>query len=190
MADAIKVMRYNLKDFISKDGSTLYFCGMGFTQFDEESGAETSSSAYINNKNTSPYIKSYARTFAYAADVHKGGTDVEAIDILTNTSRNYHVGSDAEMYYFRTDPTIDDTGVDLLTNIPCRKIKVATENSGTSGDALDVIQTRGTLHQIGNHTEGFLTITEASGVFTYTFSETASDTETAAETQSEYSYED
>lgn len=166
-----KVMRRYVRDFVSPvtASPTLLFCGLGFTQFDEAPGTNIETgTAYICDKNTSPSVNGYERTFPYAMDMHKGANAL-AIDLLTAPNRQSLTGSDAEVYYYRTDESQATTDEDdELLDIPCRRFKCAVESSDITGAGLESLKTSGTLHQVGDETEGTLTFDAATKTGTFT----------------------
>lgn len=142
--------------------------GTGFTKIDEEPGAQTETSKYVNEVTSSTEIVSYETSFPFDADQV---LTEDAIDALYQVGRNHYVGEDAEFEYCRVElwnPVSDES----TTLFEARLFTVAAEISSISGDNKQVVS--GTLHAIGDPTEG--TFDTSSNTF-----ESASEAETTAE---------
>ena len=65
----MKVMRYMLREYYgipAEGGQTAFhYINPGFTQLNEEGGAQTESEAYIGDKNATPSITGYENTWAF-----------------------------------------------------------------------------------------------------------------------------
>lgn len=145
------VKRHQYADYLNtgtSDTTNYVLMGTGFTKIDEEPGAQTETSKYVNEVTSSTEIVSYETSFPFDADQV---VSEEAVDALYQVGRNHYVGEDAEFEYVRVelwDPASDDS----TTEFSARKFTVAAEVSTISGDNKQVVS--GTLHAIGDPVQG------------------------------------
>ena len=135
-------MALKRKDFadylnVSKTQEASYvLLGYGVESLDEEPGAQTDTTCYINDETSSTTITKYETQFPYTSEII---IEQEAIKSLYLTGRNHETGTDAERDYIRVDmfdPVSDSAGT-----YNARKFRVANEVSTFSGDAIgDPIQ--------------------------------------------------
>lgn len=142
------VKRHQYADYLNvgtSDAPNFVLMGTGFTTLDEEPGAQTETSKYVNEVTSSTEIVSYESSFPFDADQV---IDQEAVDALYQVGRNHYVGEDAEFEYVRVElwNAAEDGGYEA------RKFTVAAEVATISGENKQVIS--GTLHAIGDPTQG------------------------------------
>ena len=137
------VKRHQYADYLNIGTSaspSFVLMGTGFTKIDEEPGAQTETSKYVNEVTSSTEVVSYETQFPFDADQI---IDEDAVDALYQVGRNHYVGEDAEFEYVR---------VELWNDNEARLFKVAAEISTISGENKQVVS--GTLHAIGDPTLG------------------------------------
>lgn len=120
--------------------------GTGFTTLDEEPGAKTESSKYVNEVSASSSIVSYETTFPFEAEQI---VTEEAINAIYEVGRNHYVGADAEFEYCRVElwnpaGAAEDAG----HSFEARKFIVSAEVSDFTGESKMTIS--GNLNAVGD----------------------------------------
>lgn len=151
------IMRHMIGDYIKtgESGSTTTYpvyslCGVGFSQLDENPSAQVETEAYISDKAASSTITGYENAFPFDT---KFISDEAAVAFIYHVARNQLTGSDAETDLVRVD--LYDGESESSTVYPARKFRVAVEVSEITGEGAKPMRVTGTLHQIGDFTEGF-----------------------------------
>lgn len=148
------IRRHQIADYISKDGKAYALMGVGFNSLDESPNPNVDSKIYISDKSSTSTITKYEPEFAFDADHIE---DEEAVSILHKIGRDRLTGEDAELDYVRVD--LYSTGTS--GKYPARKFRVAAEVTDLdSGEGGEVVKLAGTLHQIGDFTEGTFDVTQ------------------------------
>lgn len=154
-----KVMRYQIADYLGitpPAGELVYhLMGVGVTKMDESPSPKTNTDAYVNSKNGVTTVTGYDNSFPYDTQMI---SDDEAVKALVKVGHDQLIGSDAEFEYVRVD-LYDRVGTEG-TVYRARKFHVCCEAGDISGDPTDIVQTSGTLHQVGDFTPGTFDVTE------------------------------
>ncbi len=150
-------MALKRKDFadylnISKtEDPTYVLLGYGVESLDEEPGAQTDTTCYINDETSSTSITKYETQFPYKSEII---VEQEAIKSLYITGRNHETGVDAERDYVRVDMFDPVSGSNTAGTYKARKFRVANEVSTFSGEGGEKMKVEGTLHAIGDPVQG------------------------------------
>ena len=127
--------------------------GTGFTQIDEEPGAQSESVKYVCDKSASSEVVSYETTFPFEAEQIM---EQEAINDIYTIARNHYIGTDAEREYCR----VELWNRASANNYEARKFLVSVEVSSFSGENKMTIS--GNLNAVGDPVLGtFNTSTRA-----------------------------
>lgn len=127
--------------------------GYGVETLDEEPGAQTDTTCYVNDETSSTTITSYQTKFPYVSELI---IEQKAIKSLWLTGRNHETGTDAERDYVRVD--MFDQIADVQSTYKARKFRVANEVSKFSGSGGEKMKVDGTLHAIGDPIQGSFNI--------------------------------
>ena len=96
--------RKDFADYLNtaaKDTDASYaLLGYGVESLDEEPGAQTDTTCYINDETSSTTVTKYETQFPYTSEIIM---EQEAIKSLYLTGRNHETGTDAERDYVRVD---------------------------------------------------------------------------------------
>lgn len=141
-------MQANYLDISIEDTPKFVLMGAGFTDLNEEPGAQTSSKRYINDKSTSKAITGYEWQAPYTADQIK---TEEAIKYICEIGELQKTGADAETDYVIVD--LDQKVGDSGDTYHARKIHVAVEVS-SFGNEDGEMTCEGNLLGIGDVVEG------------------------------------
>lgn len=141
-------MQANYLDIGTEDTPKFVLMGAGFTDLNEEPGAQTSSKRYINDKSTSKAITGYEWQAPYTADQIK---TEEAIKYICEIGELQKTGADAETDYIIVD--LDQKEGDSGDAYHARKIHIAVEVS-SFGNEDGEMTCEGNLLGIGDVVEG------------------------------------
>lgn len=141
-------MQANYLDIGTEDTPKFVLMGAGFTDLNEEPGAQTSSKRYINDKSTSKAITGYEWQAPYTADQIK---TEEAIKYICEIGELQKTGADAETDYIIVD--LDQKVGDSGDAYHARKIHIAVEVS-SFGNEDGEMTCEGNLLGIGDVVEG------------------------------------
>ena len=139
------VLRHNIADYLNvgtTENAEYVLMGIGFTTLDEEPGAQSESTKYVNEASASSSIISYETKFPFEAE-HIITED--AVNALYEVARNHAVGSDAEFEYVRVELWKKAEG---SNEFEARKFVVAVEVSQYSGENKQVLA--GNLNAVGD----------------------------------------
>ncbi|MDU6533902.1 MAG: hypothetical protein E6517_00475 [Intestinibacter bartlettii] len=165
--------RKDFADYLNtaaKDTDALYaLLGYGVESLDEEPGAQTDTTCYINDETSSTTVTKYETQFPYTSEIIM---EQEAIKSLYLTGRNHETGTDAERDYVRVDMFDPVSGSE--GTYQARKFRVANEVSKFSGEGGEKMKVEGVLHAIGDPIQGTFNVTTKT--FTATQAATQSDT--------------
>lgn len=127
--------------------SKFEFLGLGFKDLDEEPGAQTKSTRYINDKSTSKSITGYEWQSGFNIDQIRSE---KAIDYIMKIAEEQKIGSDAETDYVIVDMDKKVTGgTPTAEEYEARKFHIAIEVNKTGSD--DGLMTgEGNFHGIGD----------------------------------------
>lgn len=142
------IMRHQIADYLNvgtEETPKWVLMGYGFTNLDEEYGAESESCKYINEASASSSVTSYTSVFPFTAHLIP---DEEAVNALYEVGRNHKTGSDAEFEYCRVE--LWDKKED--GSFAARKFIVSAELSGTSGEKKQ--EMTGNLNAVGDPIDG------------------------------------
>jgi hypothetical protein len=162
MADIKKRRRQaDYLDIGTKTTPKPTFMGSGFTQLNEEPGAQVSSKRYINDASVTRRITGYEPTNPFTSDYILSEPVIEFIAAIAKQRKT---GADAETDYIRVD--LDDPIAGEVANLyAARKVRVAIEVSSFSDEDGDY-QVEGNLDEIGDVIDG--TFNTSTRVFTAT----------------------
>lgn len=141
-------MQANYLDIGTEGTPKFVLMGAGFTDLNEEPGAQTSSKRYINDKSTSKAITGYEWQAPYTADQIK---TEEAIKYICEIGELLKTGADAETDYVIVD--LDQKAGDSGNAYHARKIHVAVEVS-SFGNEDGEMTCEGNLLGVGDVVEG------------------------------------
>lgn len=154
------VMRHQIADYLNvgtEAEPNFVLMGTGFTTLDEEPGAQSESTKYVNEASASSSIIGYETTFPFEAE-HIITED--AINALYEVARNHKVGSEAEFEYCRVELWKKSGSADNVFS--ARKFTVAAEISTYSGENKQILS--GNLNAVGDPVLG--TFNTTSSTFT------------------------
>ncbi len=145
------LLRNAIADYIEVDDS-FELMGTGFTSLNESPSAQTDSETYINETTSSTDITGYETEFAYESRLIPSQ---KAIYMLYKDGRDHATGEDAVHTYVRVDlfnPI--GTATDAAAEYTARQFTVANEVSDIEGEGGAKISVSGTLHAVGDPTQG------------------------------------
>lgn len=125
-------------------GDAYELMGAGFTELNEDPGAQTTSKKYINDKSSTSSITSYEGEHGFTAD--QIASEVAIKDIIS-IGKERKTGVDAERNLVRVD--LDEKVGDTGTSFAARKFRVAVEVSSFS-DNDGEWQVEGSFHDKGD----------------------------------------
>lgn len=120
--------------------------GTGFTELNEDPGAQTTSKKYINDKSSTSSITSYEGEHGFTADQIPSE---KVIKDLVSIGKERKTGADAEREFVRVDLDEKAEGDTAGTVFKARMFTVAAEISSFS-DNDGELQVEGTLHDKGD----------------------------------------
>lgn len=120
--------------------------GNGFTELNEDPGAQTTSKKYINDKSSTSSITSYEGEHGFTADQIPSE---KVIKDLISIGKERKTGIDAERNFVRVDLDEKADGDVSGTAFKARMFRVAVEISSFS-DNDGELQVEGTLHDKGD----------------------------------------
>lgn len=144
------LQRHQFADYLNvatEDAPRFVLMGTGFKTLDEEPGAQTESTKYVNDKASSKSVIGYETVFPFESDFIK---EQEAIIALYNVGRNHCVGSDAEFEYVRVE--LWDPADGKPNEFAARKFIVSAEISEIGGE--NNISVSGNLNAVGDFVGG------------------------------------
>ena len=124
--------------------------GTGFTELNEDPGAQTTSKKYINDKSSTSSITSYEGEHGFTADQIPSE---KVIKDLVSIGKERKTGADAEREFVRVDLDEKVEGDTTGTVFKARMFTVAAEISSFS-DNDGELQVEGTLHDKGDPVMG------------------------------------
>ena len=124
--------------------------GTGFTELNEDPGAQTTSKKYINDKSSTSSITSYEGEHGFTADQIPSE---KVIKDLVSIGKERKTGADAEREFVRVDLDEKAEGDTAGTVFKARMFTVAAEISSFS-DNDGELQVEGTLHDKGDPVMG------------------------------------
>lgn len=146
------LIRKDVADYLnigSSESEEWVLLGYGFESLDEEPGAQTDTTCYINEETSSTSIIKYVAKFPYVSEMIP---DEKGIKNLWSTGRNHEVGEAAERDFIRVDlydPVTESDG-----EYQARKFRVSNEVSKFSGDGGEKLKVEGSLNVKGSITQG------------------------------------
>lgn len=156
-----KVMRHMLREYygIPTAGTggtitwTFNYINPGFTQLNEEGGAETEEEAYIGDKNSTTTVTGYKNSWAYECKNLRGDP---VCDDLRDIALKQKVGSDCERQLVSIDLSdpVESGGTPSTTEFHARKFDISVEAAPPQGEPKSTTTMSGNLHQLGNMVEG------------------------------------
>lgn len=122
--------------------------GVGFTSLNENFGAESESSKYVNEASESSSVTSYKSVFPFEAHLIKSQ---EAVNALYTVGRNHLVGAEAEFEYCRVE--LFDGKASADSTYAARKFLVSAEISSIEGEKKQSV--KGNLNAVGDPVNGY-----------------------------------
>lgn len=169
------LMRKDVADYLNvgtSEAEEYVLLGYGFESLDEEPGAQTDTTCYINDETSSTSVTKYETKFPYVSEMIP---DEKGIKNLWSTGRNHEVGTAAERDFVRVDMYDPVSGSE--GTYQARKFRVSNEVSKFSGDGGEKIKVEGSLNAIGKVVQG--TFNVSTRTFTEAQPATQSDTNNA-----------
>lgn len=151
------VKRKDIADYLNvgtAETAEWALLGFGVETLDEEPGAQTDTTCYINDETSSTTIINYETKFPYTSEVIK---DEKAIMSLYKTGRDHETGTAAEREYIRVD--LYDPVAETAGSYKARKFRVANEVSSFKGNGGEKIKVDGTLNAVGDPIQGTFNVT-------------------------------
>lgn len=148
--DAIK--RNQIADYLNvgiSDSEEYELMGFGFETLDEDYGAKTDTTCYINQETSSTTLISYDGEFPYTFAYIQGE---KALMSLQKTGRNHETGTDAERDYVRVD--LFDPVLESSNTYKARKFRVTNIPGSTKGNGGEKVKTDGSLKPVGDPIQG------------------------------------
>lgn len=145
------VQRHQIADYLNigtSEAPKWVLMGVGFTSLNENFGAESESSKYVNEASESSSVTSYKSVFPFEAHLIKSQ---EAVNALYTVGRNHLVGADAEFEYCRVE--LFNSKAAAETTYAARKFLVSAEVSSIEGEKKQSV--KGNLNAVGDPVDGF-----------------------------------
>lgn len=139
------VRRDQFADYLNigtEDKPEWVFMGIGFTQINEEPGAQSESVQYVCDRSASSEVVGYETKFPFEAEQIMSEN---AISDIYNIARNHFLGSDAQREYCRVELWNKATGANTFE---ARKFRVSVEVTSFAGEKKMGIS--GSLNAIGD----------------------------------------
>lgn len=147
MADNANAVKQRYQEASYLEVADAYeLMGTGFTELNEDPGAQTSSKKYINDKSSTSSITSYEGEHGFTADQIPSE---KVIKDLISIGKERKTGIDAERNFVRVDLDEKAGGDASGTAFKARMFRVAVEISSFS-DNDGELQVEGTLHDKGD----------------------------------------
>lgn len=147
MADNANAVKQRYQEASYLEVADAYeLMGTGFTELNEDPGAQTSSKKYINDKSSTSSITSYEGEHGFTADQIPSE---KVIKDLISIGKERKTGIDAERNFVRVDLDEKADGDTSGTAFKARMFRVAVEIS-TFSDNDGELQVEGTLHDKGD----------------------------------------
>lgn len=149
----MKVMRYMLREYYgipAAEGNSVafHYVNRGFTQLNEEGGAQTETEAYIGDKNGSTTITGYENSWSYNTQyISDEAVSKDIVDI----ARYQKTGSACERELVSIDMSEEPVS-DGVYN--ARHFHIAVEAAPPNGEPRSITTSEGTFHQVGDLEEG------------------------------------
>lgn len=151
MSEATNAVKQRYQEASYLEVSDAYeLMGTGFTELNEDPGAQTTSKKYINDKSSTSSITSYEGEHGFTADQIPSE---KVIKDLISIGKERKTGVDAERDFVRVDLDEKADGDLTGTSFKARKFRVAVEISSFS-DNDGELQVEGTLHDKGDPVMG------------------------------------
>ena len=145
------VQRHQIADYLNigtSESPNWVLMGVGFTSLNENFGAESESSKYVNEASESSSVTSYKSMFPFEAHLIKSQ---EAVNALYTVGRNHLVGAEAEFEYCRVELFEGKASAD--STYAARKFLVSAEVSSIEGDKKQSV--KGNLNAVGDPVDGY-----------------------------------
>lgn len=147
MADNANAVKQRYQETSYLEVADAYeLMGTGFTELNEDPGAQTSSKKYINDKSSTSSITGYEGEHGFTADQIPSE---KVIKDLISIGKERKTGIDAERNFVRVDLDEKADGDTSGTAFKARMFTVAVEISSFS-DNDGELQVEGTLHDKGD----------------------------------------
>lgn len=139
-------LRYMVSDYIMID--TAYeLAGTGFNKLDENYGAQESSKAYINDKNTTTTVTGYNREFPYECDLIASEKVVKAFKDVAELGLT---GTNAMFDYVRVNLYEPSAATQDNKSFFARRFIVTCVPDSSAGEGASEITMSGTLKVVGD----------------------------------------
>lgn len=148
------VQRHQIADYLNigtSESPNWVLMGVGFTSLNENFGAESESSKYVNEASESSSVTSYKSVFPFEAHLIKSQ---EAVNALYTVGRNHLVGAEAEFEYCRVE--LFEGKASAESTYAARKFLVSAEVSTIEGDKKQSV--KGNLNAVGDPVDGYFNI--------------------------------
>jgi len=145
------VQRHQIADYLNigtSESPNWVLMGVGFTSLNENFGAESESSKYVNEASESSSVTSYKSVFPFEAHLIKSQ---EAVNALYTVGRNHLVGAEAEFEYCRVE--LFDGKASADSTYAARKFLVSAEVSSIEGEKKQSV--KGNLNAVGDPVNGY-----------------------------------
>lgn len=122
---------------------TIYLMGVGIKSLNRSPSPQTSTDAYINDRNASPTITGYQNSFTVNYD---DIVDDDAVKALQAVADEQKVGVEAEFNYYRVDLLEGDESAGYKTI----KYRVACEPGDETNESTKIVSSTCVLRQVGD----------------------------------------
>lgn len=143
------IYRHEFADYLnvgSAEKPKWELMGTGFTTLDEQFGAESESTKYVNEATASSSVVSYTSVFPFTAHLIPSKA---AVNALYAVGRNHLIDSDAEFEYVRVELWEKATEANSFA---ARKFLVSAEISEITGENKQEMS--GNLNAVGDPVDG------------------------------------
>ncbi|MDY2656876.1 MAG: hypothetical protein SOV75_07680 [Candidatus Limiplasma sp.] len=133
------------------DTETIHLLGVGVKSLNRSPAPQTTTNAYINDRNASPTVTGYQNSFTVNYD---DIVDDEAVKALQAVADEQKVGADAEFYYYRVD-LLDGEEAGGYKAV---RYRVTCEPGDETNEASQIVSATCVLRQVGDLTKGTMAL--------------------------------
>lgn len=146
--------RYDIADYLKVDDAYCLM-GAGFSTINENTGAQEDSKVYVNDKETTTWVKGYQREFPYECDLI---ASEDAVMALREVGQRGLTGTNAMFEYVRVDLFRPKSALESNADFYARHFIVSCVPDSEEGEGADTMTNSGTLKTVGGMTEGWFDV--------------------------------